>query len=634
MTLLAELDESMPTKIKLEGPLKYSELIKTIPGTKWSMPADPANPRQKLPQAWRVTLSWQACLALRATFRENLQIGPNLNEWARRHRQMIIEPALALRTATEAPGYEGLFPYQRAGVQFMATTKRALLTDGMGAGKTRQAFSTMRLLYETGTPVFPVLVVAPNSTLLSWEREIQQVWPGLKVNIIKGPMGKRRKLLEEKAHVYIINWEGVRSHSRLQGYGPIALKKCHEHGGVDPKVTATQCQVHPKELNAIEFGAVIGDEIHRIKDPSSQTTRAFKAATGEAEVRIALSGTPIASDPSDLWSPLNWMLPDAYPSRTKFIERFMDQSFNAWGGETIIGVKPHMEQEFYAGIDPHLRHMPKELVLSFLPPIVYERRDVEMAAKQKKAYEQMRDKMIAELENDVLVVTSALTKTTRMVQLASSFGELETRIVREKVTDDEGNILYDEAGNPRVKDVEKDFLVLTDPSCKIDAFMDDLPDFGDESVVVFAVSRQLIELLSKKLDKKNIPHGLITGAQTTDERQKHMDDFQAGKTKLILVTTGAGGTGITLTAASIAVFLQRPWSMIESAQAEARVHRIGSEIHEVIRIIDYITDDSIEETIAMTIEQKGEQLEKILRSKDLLIKMLKENIINPDEESA
>ena len=617
MTLTAEIDPHLPTKIRLDGPYKYRDLINTIPGALYSAPKNPDG-TGKLEMAWRMPVTWQGCLALRTTFGQDLEIGPNLREWAARHREKVINPALAWRSATEAPGYNYLYPFQRAGVQFMASTQRALLTDGMGAGKTIQAFSAIRYMYETGTAVFPVLIAAPNSTLLSWKREIDKVWPGLKVHVVKGAAGARRKLLKEKAHVYIINWEGLRFHSRLAPYGSISLKKCEECGGVDPKVKAATCQVHKKELNEIPFNAVIGDEIHRIKDPASQQTRAFKAATGDAQVRIALSGTPIANDPGDLWSPLNWLMPEAYASRTKFVDRFMEQSFNAWGGQTIIGVKSHMQQEFYAGLDPHLRHMPKDLVLPFLPPIVYERRDVEMAAKQKKAYEQMRDQMIAELDDDLLITTSPLTQTTRLLQLASSYGEVELTDVPNKQT---GEI------------ETRQRLVLTDPSCKLDAFMDDMEDFGDESVVVFAVSRQLIELLSRRLEKAKIPHGLITGAQNTDERQRAMDDFQAGKTKYILVTTAAGGTGITLTKGSIAVYLQSPWSMIDRLQSEARVHRIGSEIHDVIRIIDYVTIDTAEETVAVAVEKKGDQLERILRSKELLRKMLTQNKVDPDEES-
>lgn len=628
MTLYAEIDPDLPNKIRLEGPFKFKEKLNTVPGTVFSSPRA-LDGSGKLPQQWRVSLTWQSCLALRTTFAEDLEVGPNLAAWSRDYRARIIDPAMAMRVSTSAPGYPNLFEYQRAGVQFMAITGRALLTDGMGAGKTRQAFSTIRLLHEMGRQVFPVLIVAPNSTLLSWKREIDIVWPGLKVNVIKGPMGARRKLLDEPAHVYIINWEGLRTHSRLAPYGNVAIRKCTECGGVNPDITATQCQAHIRELNKMEFGSVIGDEIHRAKDGKSQQTRALKAATGSADIRLALSGTPISSSPEDLWSPLNWLLPEAYPSKTKYVDRFLDLMFNAWGQQTVIGVKKHMEPEFYGGLDPHLRHMPKDLVLSFLPPVIYERRDVEMAAKQKKAYNQMRDKMVAEIEHpekadDMMIVKSPLIKMIRLLQFASSYAEVEW--VQEMAW------TTNELTGERVKKlVDKQKVTLSDPSCKLDAFMDDIDDFGGESVVVFAVSSQLINMLSKRLTKAKIEHGLITGAQTVDERQQHMDDFQSGKTKFILCTIAAGGTGITLTKGSTAVFLQRSWSMIENLQAEARVHRIGSEIHDFVKIVDYVTDGSVEETVAAAVEKKGEQLEKILRSKDLLKQMLTENEIDLDE---
>jgi SNF2 family DNA or RNA helicase len=622
--LTAEIDPDLPTKVRLDGLLRHNDLIKTLPGTKFSAPKS-ADGSKKLVQAWRATLTWQLCLALRTTFGEELEIGPELRKWAAEYRSTVVAPAMALRMQTEAdlPGFEDLFGYQRAGVKFLSTTKRAILTDGMGAGKTLSAISTLRYLAEQGDDVFPALIVAPNSTLLSWKREIEKWWPGKKVNVIKGTATKRRKLLEDvEADFVVINWEGLRFHSRLAPYGNIALKICEDCGGHDPKIKPAACQKHEKELNAIDFRSAVADEVHRAKDGRIAATRALKACTTNTPIKIAMSGTPVANDPGDLWSPLNWILPEAYPSRTAYVDRFMDLSYNPWGGQEIIGVKRHMETEFFAGIDPHLRHMPKDLVLSFLPPKVYERRDVEMGAKQAKAYKQMAEKMLAEMDDgDILVTTSPLTQSTRLLQLSSTFGEVEERTEM---------VLNEETGAMEPQRRQK--LILTDPSCKLDAFMDDLSDFGDESVVVFAVSRQLIELLSARLEKLKINHGIITGAVSTDDRQQHIDDFQSGKTKLILVTSAAGGTGITLTAASIAVFLQRPWSLVESEQAEARVHRIGSEVHEVIRIIDYVTENTLEETVFPALEKKNGHLEKVLRSKEALRKMLTDKELPEETE--
>jgi SNF2 family DNA or RNA helicase len=269
----------------------------------------------------------------------------------------------------------------------------------------------------------------------------------------------------------------------------------------------------------------------------------------------------------------------------------------------VLGVKPHMEEEFYAAINPRMRRMLKAKVLQWLPPVVTERRDVEMSTKQKKAYQQMRDLMIAELEGgDALTAPSPLTQTIRLLQFASSYAQLD-------IDEDTGEIK----------------ARLAEPSCKVDALMDDISngDFGDDSVAVCAVSRQLIELLSTQMTAKKIPHGLITGAQNEDERQQAVDDFQSGKIKWILFTAQAGGVGITLTAARRLVMLQRPWSLIDHKQAMDRVHRIGSEIHDSIVIMDYVTEDTIEERVIQVLDTKADNFEQIVRDKAQLLDMLR-----------
>jgi SNF2 family DNA or RNA helicase len=568
--------------------------MNTIPGCRWSHKQN----------GWTLPLGWAGCLALRSTFRDSLEIGDDLAKWASDEVANRINPSMHLRTALDAEGSPALYGYQRAGVAFLATAKRALCADEMGTGKTRQALMALQLLYMQGTNPFPTLIVAPNSTKISWRREAETVWPGLEVQVIKGSAAQRRKQLETPAHIYVMNWESVRGHSRLAPYGSVSLARCVECGGEDPRVTIQRCEVHQRELNQLKFNSVICDEAHRMKDPKAKQTRALWAATGDADIRIALTGTPIASTPDDLWTILHWISPEEWPARSRFIERMLEVSYNAFGAPTVIGVKPHMQEEFFAALDPRMRRMPKSVVLKHLPPMLYERRDVEMTPKQKKAYHQMLDQMVAELDDEnIVVTTSPLVRVTRLLQFASSYATLERE------------------WNERREEWE-DHVILAEPSCKIDAFMNDLEDFGDDQIVVFAVSKQLINLLSKKLEKKGIAHGLITGDQNTDERQAYMDEFQAGKIKYMLCTVAAGGTGITLTKARVAVFLQRSWSMIDNIQAEARVHRIGSEQHDSVVIVDYVTAGTLEETVIGAVEQKSNRLEEILRDRALLKKVL------------
>jgi len=594
LSVIAELDVDKKN-ILLTTDWRYKELCKSLPGASWS-PKD---------QVWRAPLSWTTCLALRSTFRDGLTIGPNLTEWATNELNTRIGPSNALRDLESADGDEDLFPHQRAGVQFLKTARRALLADEPGLGKTAQAIRALKAIQDSGEDVFPALIVCPNTLKKNWAREFGRWWPDVKTQVIKGSSTQRKKQFDSDADVYIINWESLRSHSRLSGYGSIALVHCKACGGLNEAVTETRCEVHPRELNRIDFKAVVADEIHRSKDPKSKQSRALWSATGDAEIRFALTGTPIANNVVDLWSILHWLSPRDWPSKTKWIDRMIDIMLNAFGGMMVIGVKPMMQDEFYKSVNPVMRRMLKKVVLPHLPPVMNERRDIEMSSKQKKAYEQMRDTMIAELESgDALTAPSILTQTTRLLQFASSYADM---------------VIDESTGEVKT--------ILTEPSCKVDSLMDDISsgDFGDDSVAVCAVSRQLIEILSAAMTKAKIPHGLITGAQDEDERQKAVDDFQEGRIKWILFTAQAGGVGITLTAARRLVMLQRPWSLVDHKQALDRVHRIGSEIHDSILIMDYVTEGTIEERVLQVLETKSDNFEQIVRDKDQLMKLLKDD---------
>lgn len=581
--------------IVINAEWRYKDLCKSIPGASWSAKD----------QIWHVPLSWTSCLALRSTFLTDLQIGPLLTDWATNELNTRIGPAMALRELTEADGDEDLFPHQRAGVSFLATAKKALLADEPGLGKTAQAIRGLKRIQENGEAVFPALVVCPNTLKKNWQREFAQWWPGVKVQVIKGTAVQRKKQFESDADVFVINWESLRSHSRLAPYGSVALTRCSACGGHDEGTSENRCEVHLRELNKIDFKSVIADEIHRSKEPKSKQTRALWSASGNAEIRFALTGTPIAKDVVDLWAILHWLSPKDWPSKTRWIERMVDTMLNAFGGMLVLGVKPAMQTEFDKTIQPIMRRMLKSIVLPWLPEVINERRDVEMSTKQKKAYEQMRDTMIAELENgDAVTAPSILTQTTRLVQFASSYATMST-------SETTGEIK----------------VTLSDPSCKVDALMDDINsgDFGDDSVAVCAVSRQLIELLSAEMTKKKINHGLITGAQSEDERQKAIDDFQSGKIKWILFTAQAGGVGVTLTAARRLVMLQRPWSLVDHKQALDRVHRIGSEIHDSVVITDYVTDGTIEERVIDVLQKKAGNFEDIVHDQAQLLKLLKDD---------
>lgn len=142
-------------------------------------------------------------------------------------------------------------------------------------------------------------------------------------------------------------------------------------------------------------------------------------------------------------------------------------------------------------------------------------------------------------------------------------------------------------------------------------------DYDDESIVVFSDSRQLIELCAEALRKKDIEFVSITGDVTGDERKAAMDTFQAGSVPICLLTR-AGGEGITLTEASTMVRLFRSWSLTVHQQVEDRVHRIGSEKHDLIRYVDYLVEDTVEPGQMARVNDKEARSSDVLRDGELL----------------
>lgn len=642
------------------------DLIRACPGARY----DTTN------HVWRVPLTWAGCITLLGLFRERFEVGPALSAWWNDYRTNFVLPALDMRVAIDAEGDADLYPFQRAGVKWMDHTKRSILTDEMGTGKTVQTIRSMvAALRNSGINPFPALIVPPNSMKVTWVNEFNKWWPGVKCVYLDGGRQARLKAIESvkngEAHVLIANWDALRHHSRLAPYGSIRLKRCvecdpslrdlvnvaqldmekaqrelddydlgvekngldtNDPGVIDGRTPLVEllaqetdrykkefrkhqqksCERCARELNEIKWTTIIPDEAHRMKDPKSKQTRALWALrTPETVIRHPLTGTPIADAPQDFWSLLHFIDPDAWPNRGKYIDRWCLTTFNPFGGTTIIGLKPETRDEFFQITDPYVRRMPKAVVLSQLPPKVYSTRYVEMTPKQAKAYQTMRDEMVTQLEDagygDRLVAINPLTQMIRLSQFASSYAYLEEEMVH----------------NPTTGLTEPKMVVhLSDPSNKVDALMDLAEELNGEPAGVFAQSRQLIELASKRMEKAGIPHVMIVGGQGAAERQVNIERFQRGEVPFVLATVGAGGVGITLTRGRTCVFLQRSWSMIENQQAEDRFHRIGSEIHESINIIDIVTPGTIEEYQREALEAKGDRAQELLRDEAFIRKIL------------
>lgn len=600
--MYAEVSTNFPNAIELESNYADRPRIKTIPGSRW---------KDEI-KRWTLPLTWVSCKCLRTTFADQLRIGTNLNAWGYETLRTRVAPALATRGLLELPDEFPLNPrvlevikswrtgdpqlqlrgFQEVDVLNQYAAGSDLLAQPMGAGKTISAINTIRLRLELGDPAaLPVLVVCPNSVKRNWAREFAKWLPQLSVRIITGTAGQRRKQLEDPAMVTIINWESLRLHSSLAVYGP------HSR---------TDAEKLPKELN-VKWGHVIADEVHRAKNPRSKQSRALWASSEDAQYRIPMTGTPIGTHIGEMWAILRFTAPEEWTSKTQYLERWVETEFNIWGGMEVHGLQPSHRNEYYSVVDPRMRRLPKELILPNLPPKTYIERLTEMSPKQAKAYKEMSVNLIAHLDDEGLATAdNPLIKAKWMLQFASAYAEY---------------------------DLPTKTTTLLDPSCKVDELMLILEELEGEKVAVFGMHKQLINLAAARLDRHNAAaakadepqhiYRRITGDESEYIRQANMDEFQTSRNvSVVLATTAAGGTGITLTASNVMVRLQRDWNAINNAQAEDRIHRIGSEIHKEVRIIDLITPDTIEEQQLDVLSGKYGNLQELLRDKATVAKLL------------
>lgn len=569
--------------------------VKLIPGSSW----DGEN------RVWTVPLTWAACIQLRGIFKEELRVSARLSRWSH-VENMRVSVAMDLRDRKSFDGeYDGnqdLKSFQRAGVSFLQVAESSLLGDDMGTGKTIQALEFLRQMPDS----LPALIVCPNSIKTNWKREAARWFPGTTVYIVEGSADKRRKILIQASQhedvIVVINYEALRQHSRMSGYGSIALKRCGkcEKGST---VKESLCETCPRELNQIPWATVIVDEAHRMKDPKAKQTRALWAIGRGKSVqhRIPMTGTPIANNIGDLWPLLHFIDPKEHPTKSKFMDRYAIVTMNTWGGLEVGGMNQENREEFFKIFYPRYRRTTKSEVLTELPPVVSVKRYVKMTPGQEKSYRELEAKAMTRLpDGSVMIPRKDIAARNRAFQLTSAtLAEGPAKL--QDVANGDGT--YRKEMLPTYD--------LCEPSPKLDAMEEILADYGDRPIVICALHRQLIEMAAVRLDKAEITYGLITGAVPQWQREANLAMFQRGELQVLLFTIQAGGVGLTMTASDTILFLQRSWSMIENKQATDRVNRIGAERHKVLTVIDLICEGTVEEDQITKIWAKHERAEEI-----------------------
>jgi SNF2 family DNA or RNA helicase len=520
--------------------------------------------------------TWPAVVQLAGQFGAAWRPGPRLRDW--------ITGQVQRRDASPAPLEVSIpagltpYPWQESAARLIAATGHALITDEPGTGKSLSAILGLCQRAEAGVPVLPVLVVCPASVVDPWV-EAWRTWvPNLSVVAWRG-RAKPRHQLGGTAQVYVSSYDTARVDA-----GPNNAK-------------APLIMLGPTSL--------VIDECHLIKSPTAVRSLAVRRLARRASNVIALSGTPITHHPGDLWPTLVALDPDAWPSRERWIDRYCQTIAGDYKDE-IVGLDPAREPEFRLTLHGQHRRVAKADCLD-LPPKVYSVRTVELPTAYRRAYDDMEEMMLAALpDGGEISAMHTFALLTRLAQLASAAAEVSVTTT------------VDETGTEH----EHQHVSLTAPSWKVDALLEVLDERPGSPVVAFAPSRQLIVLAGHAAEAAGLNVGYIYGKQKMSDRTETIERFQDGKLDLCCATTGAGGVGLTLTAARTVVFLQRPWSLVEAIQAEDRCHRIGSERHESIEIIDIVARDTIDSRVRQVLKSKGRQLADLVQDPRILSELL------------
>ena len=537
------------------------------------------------PGALRIPATWPAVVQLSTAFGPFWQPGPALVAWITEQVRRRTATPSALTLATTPP--PGMVPrrYQVEAACMIREVGSCLLFDEPGVGKSMETVLGLVERAHAGHAVFPVLVVAPSSVVDPWLYEFRAWAPTWRVRAWRGSP-ERRRALAGTADVYVTSYGTVRR-------------------------DAVDTNPRNSPLIGLRPVTVVADECHLLKHQASSQSRAVRRLATRATTFIGLSGTPITHSPACLWPTLEALEPGAWPSRERWVGRYCT-SIPGDYSSTVTGLNPYAEAEFRMTLLGRHRRVSKADVLAELPPKVYSVRTVDLPPAYRAAYDSLEQDMLAELpDGGELSVMSVLAQLTRLGQLASAAADIET--TTEIVTDPD-------TGLPMEKVHQK--VTLKAPSWKVSALLEVLDERPGQPVVAFAPSRQLIMLAGEAATEAGLKVGHIVGGQTAKERTANREAFQRGDLDLICVTTGAGGVGLTLTAARTVVFLQRPWSLVEAMQAEDRSHRLGSERHESIEIVDIVARKTIDSRVRAVLRERAGQLADLVQDPRIVAELL------------
>lgn len=431
----------------------------------------------------------------------------------------------------------------------------------MGCGKTLTTIAVAGALYNLGK-IDRVLVVAPTSVCNVWPHDLNQfaTFPW-EARVLLGDKKKRLKALNE-----LENWP-----FKALRIAVINYESTHRDGIFEA-------------LAAYKPDLIVCDESQRIKNPSAAQSKALHKLGDAAPFRMILSGTPVQNNAVDLYSQYRFLDPAVYGANFyAFKNRYC--IMGGYGQHQIVGYR-NMDELVEKEHSVAYR-VTKEECLD-LPQQTFINRYVQFTDAEQAIYEQLRKSSFLELETgENVTATTILTMYLRLMQLTGGF------------------LTADESTRPKQVN-----------TAKLDALADIVDDYvvdAGKKLVIFARFRAEIAAIENLLRLRKIQYGSIYGDVPMEERGKIVEDFQTNPdTKVFVAQIQTAGLGITLHAASTAVFYSYDYNYANYAQALARIHRIGQ--HLPVTYIHLVVDGSIDEKILAALENKEDMAKTVVDS--------------------
>jgi SNF2 family DNA or RNA helicase len=586
-----------------------------------------------------VPLTWAMvtqCARFMIEIGKKWQPSPELIEWVtaefmRRHDEYSPDPGLTFDV--NQLGWTPM-PHQIGGAYVGALNERFFFADDMRTGKTRTALLTLAEMEARGKDPWPAFVVAPASVVDPWMEELEAAFPDWPVAAYRGP---RRQKLSTRYKVYVMSWNTFRDDMHVKQVaqcekGTIteltrAIEKAFSNHQLAPETYAAPlCPCCRKEMTLVDTSrtkipplleflvpkTLVLDEAHALCNVKTRQSVMARRCARVAKYAFPMSGTPITHDVGGFWSALNVLDIRSFPDQERYQARYTDRFNREYGNPEVEGISTANKNEFFTLMQGSMRRISRSDVNKDLPPKTYQTRAVDVPAAHRKAYDEMRDDMIAHIPDtdEPLPVMTVLAQLQRLSQLASSACDVE--IVYE-LDDKPGSETYGEM-------VPKYNVTMREPSWKIDALMELMDDNRGEPLICFSPHTQLVKLAGARAEKMGYRVGYIVGGQNQASRTGIRKAFNAGKLDLLCANVTAGGVGLTLTGTDTIVFLERPWAYWQADQAQSRADDIRNA--KQVHIIDIVAKNTVESRVREALKSKAGSLAELVRDPRIVEELL------------